>query len=115
LEAVDQEVGDVVFATDAVAPDGRFTWDHDFWDGVDYELRVTAIPGNSGLTFAAVSTSANLVVQPMSPPLGPKFLAMGYLLLAFLAGMATTLILTRRRWREALRPALRPRLEPQAL
>ncbi len=116
LEAVNLEVGDVVFATDAVAPDGRFTWDHDFWDGVDYDLRVTAMPGSSGLTFPPVSTGAHVAVQSMSPPVGAKFLGLGYLLLALLAGMATTLLLSRRRWQGSVRAAVGAgRLDPQAL
>jgi hypothetical protein len=115
LEAVDLEGGDVVFATDAIAPDGRFTWDHDFWDGVDYDLRVTAVPGSSGLTFPPVSTGAHVAVQPMSPPIGAKFLGLGYLLLALLAGMATTLLVSRR-WQGSVRPAVGAgRLDPQAL
>lgn len=114
LEAVDLESGEVVFATEAITPDGRFAWDHDFWDGIEYDVRLTAMPGRSGQRFEPVSDSLVVEVAPMSPPLSTKLVGMAYSLGAFLAGISIVLLINRRRLTGAPRSvAGRRRLDPQ--
>jgi hypothetical protein len=113
LEAVDLETDEVVYSTEAVTSDGRFTWHHDFWDGVTYDLRLTALTGVSGRQFDPITATLKVDVTPMSPPLGTKLLGMAYSLFAFLVGMAVILVLAQRRRSGAAR-ALRPFREAPA-
>lgn len=115
LEAVDLEGGEVVFATEAITPDGRFAWDHDFWDGIEYDVRLAALPGRSSQRFEPVAESLVVEVAPMSPPLSTKLVGTAYSLGAFLAGIGVVVFRNRRRLGSAPQSVARPpRLDPQA-
>lgn len=99
IEALDLETGKPAFTTQAPPAAGRFTWDFDYWDGVDYDVRVGALPVAGGASFEPLKSSVELAVEPLSPPLGVKFVGLAYLLAPLVAGILVGLLLARRRWR----------------
>jgi hypothetical protein len=105
LEALDKESGKPALAADTTSPDGSFVWDHDFWDGVDYDVRVTASRGDSKARFKPVAASIGLGVQSISPPLGRKLVGLALLLAAVALGMVLGVVVAKRRWRP--KPAVR--------
>jgi hypothetical protein len=106
IAALDLETHKPAFATAAPAAGGSFEWDQSYWDGVGYDVRVTAAPGASGPAFAPVARNVHLAVQSMSPPLGAKLLGLLYLLAPLLAGIGLGLRSARWRWGPARRRAL---------
>jgi hypothetical protein len=98
INALDRETGRPAFATSAQAAGGRFEWDQTYWDAVDYDVRLAAVPGARGHAFAPAAASLALSVQPMSPPLATKLVALVYLLVPLLIGIGAGLLVARRRW-----------------
>jgi len=52
------------------------SWDQTYWDAVDYDVRLAAVPGARGHAFAPAAASLALSVRPMSPPLATKLVAL---------------------------------------
>ncbi|MEA2359931.1 MAG: hypothetical protein QOI62_3191 [Solirubrobacteraceae bacterium] len=105
IEAIDQESGTPVFVADTTAPDGTFAWEQMLWDGIDYDIAVSAAAPGSGASPAARATAhAALPVEPISPPLDRKLIALGLLLVPLVLGMAGGGALARRRRRPVSRP-----------
>ncbi|HUR85477.1 MAG TPA: hypothetical protein VMY78_09040 [Solirubrobacteraceae bacterium] len=106
IEARDRETGMPAFTMQEPAAAGRFRWDFDYWDGVEYDTTVAAVPAAGGPRFASVGDTVRMAVQPLSPPLVAKFVGLAYLLLPVIAGMALGVVFARRRWRSV--PPARP-------
>ena len=98
IATVDLESGSPSFSTTAPAPDGRFVWEHTYWDGVDYDAKVSATTPSGDATVARAAATIPVSVEPMSPPVGRKLLGLLYLLLPLLAGIALGLVISFRRW-----------------
>jgi hypothetical protein len=98
IEALDLETGKPAFATEAPTDAGGFVWAMAYWDGVDYDVRLSALPGEGGPRFAPAESRVELAVQGLSPPLGTKALTTLYLIAPVIAGMLLGVLLARRRW-----------------
>jgi hypothetical protein len=98
IEVLDRETGLPAFAMQEPTAGGRFRWDFDYWDGVEYDTTVAAVPAAGGPRFASVADTVEMAVQPLSPPLVAKFVGLAYLLLPVVAGMALGVLFARRRW-----------------
>jgi hypothetical protein len=106
IEAIDEESGSPVFAADTTAPDGTFAWQQMLWDGIDYDIAVSAAaPAAGGSPAGRTTAHVALPVQPISPPLDRKLVALGLLLVPLVLGMAGGGALARR----GRRPLSRPR------
>jgi hypothetical protein len=106
IEVRDRETGKPAFTMQEPAAAGRFRWDFDYWDGVEYDTTVAAVPAAGGTRFAKAADTVEVAVQPLSPPLAAKFVGLAYLLLPVLVGMVLGVLFARRRW--GPRPATRP-------
>jgi hypothetical protein len=98
IEVLDRETGKPAFTMREPAAGGRFRWDFDYWDGVEYDTTVAAVPAAGAPRFAPAADTVEMAVQPLSPPLAAKLVGLSYLLLALLAGMALGVLFARRRW-----------------
>lgn len=109
VEVLDRETDKPAFMMQEPAAGGRFAWAFDYWDGVEYETTVAAVPAGGGPRFAPVADTVAMAVQPLSPPLAAKFVGLSYLLLPILIGMMLGVLFARRRWGtgHAARPARR--------
>lgn len=98
VEVLDRETDKPAFMMQEPAADGRFGWAFDYWDGVEYDTTVAAVPAGGGPRFAPVADTVAMAVQPLSPPLAAKFVGLSYLLLPILLGMMLGVLFARRRW-----------------
>lgn len=98
IEVLDRETGKPAFMMQEPAAEGRFRWAFDYWDGVEYDTTVAAVPAGGGPRFAPVADTVAMEVQPLSPPLAAKFVGLSYLLLPVLIGMILGVLFARRRW-----------------
>jgi hypothetical protein len=110
IEALDLESGAPMFVTEAPPARDGFAWDLAYWDGVDYETSVTALPAGGGMDFRPVSSTVQNAVQAVAPAVTTKLLSILYLLAPLVAGILAGLVLAQRRWGGAGR---RPRTAPR--
>lgn len=98
IEVLDRETGKPAFVMQEPTAGGRFRWDVDYWDGVEYDTKVAAVPAAGESRFGPVSDTVEMAVQPLAPPLTAKFVGVSYLLLPVLIGMALGVLFARRQW-----------------
>lgn len=77
--------------------DGTFTWGYHFWDGVEYELRITATPlPDSSVQFTPLSFRGPLDVTPVAPPVLVQLRSLLYLVALAGIGLVLGLVLAPR-------------------
>jgi hypothetical protein len=88
----------VVFGTKAMAPDGSLSWEFAPFDGVPYEVQVTAAStAQSSVAFGSLQAKPVLFVEALAPPLRVKILNTFYLVAVVGLGVATGLWAVMRR------------------
>ncbi len=98
IAALDLESGTPMFVTEARPARDGFAWDLAYWDGVDYETSVTALPAGGDTDFRPVSSTVRNAVQAVAPAVTTKLLSILYLLAPLVAGILAGLLLAQRRW-----------------
>jgi hypothetical protein len=98
IEALDLESGAPMFVTEAPPARDGFAWDLAYWDGVDYETSVTALPAGGDTEFRPVSSTVRNAVEAVAPAVTTKLLSILYLLAPLVAGILAGLFLAQRRW-----------------
>lgn len=87
-----------VFGSKATSPDGILSWEFAPFDGVPYEVRVTASStAQSSVTFGSLQAKPVVFMEALAPPLRVKILNTIYLVAVVALGLATGLWLVVRR------------------
>ncbi len=87
-----------VFATGTNSLDGTFSWNNDFWDGSEHNLKIVASPAaGSSVQFEPVTLEHVVDVTALAPPMRVKILGLLYLSAVVALGLVVGLMLARRR------------------
>lgn len=91
---LEDDVG--LFTARFASLDGTFSWGYHFWDGVEYELRITATPlPDASVQFAPLAFRGPLHVTPVAPPVLVQLRSLFYLValtgIGLVLGLASAL------------------------
>lgn len=76
-----------MLAAEFIAPEGRFTWKHHFFDGAEHQVIVGVDPSELSPRFAPLEQQFVMEVEPVDPPVSVRFKGLAVLLAATAAGL----------------------------